>query len=77
MDNFKRVFRHTLDMVLTQYRSARIELDGRGMTLRNSAPPIKGRVALVRRSLTPNSLFGLGISTLIHDHFAGAAATTL
>ena len=35
MDNFKRVFRHTLDMVLTQYRSARIELDGRGMTLRN------------------------------------------
>jgi hypothetical protein len=49
IDNFKRVFRHTLDMVLTQYRSARIELDGRGMTLRNSAPPIKGRVALVHR----------------------------
>lgn len=49
MDNFKRVFRHTLDMVLTQYRSARIELDGRGMTLRNSPPPIKGRVALVHR----------------------------
>jgi hypothetical protein len=50
MDNFKRVFRHTLDMVLTQYRSARIELDGRGMTLRNSPPPIKGRVALIRRA---------------------------
>ena len=49
MDNFKRVFRHTLDMVLTQYRSARIELDGRGMTLRNSPPPIKGRVVLVHR----------------------------
>jgi Plasmid encoded RepA protein len=50
MDNFKRVFRHTLDMVLTQYRAARIELDGRGMTLRNSSPPIKGRVAIVRRA---------------------------
>jgi hypothetical protein len=50
MDNFKRVFRHTLDMVLTQYRAARIELDGRGMTLRNSPPPIKGRTALIRRA---------------------------
>lgn len=50
MDNFKRVFRHTVDMVLTQYRSARIELDSRGMTLRNSPPPIKGRMALIRRA---------------------------
>jgi hypothetical protein len=47
MDNFKRVFRHTLDMVLTQYRSARIELDSRGMTLRNSPPPIKARMTLL------------------------------
>ena len=50
MDNFKRVFRHTVDMVLTQYRAARIELDGRGMTLRNSPPPINGRMALIRRA---------------------------
>jgi hypothetical protein len=50
MDNFKRVFRQTLDMVLTQYRAARIELDGRGMTLRNSSPPIKGRMTLIRRA---------------------------
>jgi Plasmid encoded RepA protein len=50
MDNFKRVFRHTVDMVLTQYRAARIELDGRGMTLRNSPPPINGRIALIRRA---------------------------
>jgi Plasmid encoded RepA protein len=50
MDNFKRVFRHTVDMVLTQYRAARIELDGRGMTLRNSSPPIKGRMAAIRRA---------------------------
>jgi replication initiator protein len=48
MDNFKRVFRQTLDMVLSQYRAARMELDGRGMTLRNSPPPIKGRTALIR-----------------------------
>ena len=50
MDNFKRVFRQTLDMVLTQYRAARIELDGRGMTLRNSPPPIKGRTTVIRRA---------------------------
>jgi hypothetical protein len=50
MDNFKRVFRQTLDMVLTQYRAARIELNVRGMTARNSPPPINGRMALVRRA---------------------------
>jgi hypothetical protein len=50
MDNFKRVFRQTLGMVLTQYRAARIELDGRGITLRNSSPPINGRIAVVRRA---------------------------
>ena len=49
MDNFKRVFRQTLDMVLSQYRGARLELDDRGMTLRNSPPPIKGRVALISK----------------------------
>jgi hypothetical protein len=50
MDNFKRVFRQTLDMVLTQYRAARIELDGRGMMLRNSPPPIQGRLVAIRRA---------------------------
>ena len=50
MDNFKRVFRQPLDMVLTQYRAARIELDGHGMTLRNSPPPIQGRVAAIRHA---------------------------
>lgn len=50
MDNFKRVFRQTLDTVCTQYRAARIELDGRGLTLRNSPPPIKGRIFAVSKS---------------------------
>ena len=50
MRKFKQVFRHTLDMVLTQYRAARIELDGQGMTLRTSPPPIKGRTAVIRRA---------------------------
>ena len=49
MDNFKRVFRQTLDMVVTQYRAARIELDGAGMTARNSSPPIRGRLTHLRR----------------------------
>ena len=47
MDNFKRVFRQVLCMVLSQYRGARLELDDRGMTLRNSPPPVKGRFALI------------------------------
>ena len=47
MDNFKRVFRQTLDTVLSQYQGARLELDDRGMTLRNSPPPVKGRMALI------------------------------
>ena len=42
MDNFKRVFRQTLTMVLSQYRGARLELDDRGMALRNSPPPVQG-----------------------------------
>ena len=47
MDNFKRVFRATLEIVLSQYRGARLELDGRGMALRHSQPPVKGRIAVV------------------------------
>ena len=49
MNNFKRVFRHTLDMVLTQYRAARLDLDGHGMTLRASPPPVRKRLAVVHR----------------------------
>jgi hypothetical protein len=50
MDKFKAVFRQTLDAVLTQYRGARLELDDRGMTLRTSSPPVKGRVFLIRQA---------------------------
>ena len=50
MDKFKQVFRQTLDMVLSQYRGARLELDDRGMTLRNSPPPVKGRMALISKA---------------------------
>ena len=50
MDKFRQVFRQTLDMVLSQYRGARLELDDRGMTLRNSPPPVKGRMALLSKA---------------------------
>ena len=49
MDNFKRVFRQTLTMVLSQYRGARLELDDRGMALRHSSPPVQGRLALISK----------------------------
>ena len=35
------------DMVLGQYRAARVEVDDRGMTLRHSPPPVKGRMLLI------------------------------
>jgi len=48
MFKFRQVFRQTLDMVLTQYRGARIELNAKGLILRNSPPPVKARMALVQ-----------------------------
>ena len=47
---FREVFRQTLDIVLSQYRGARLELDDRGMTLRSSPPPVKGRMALISKA---------------------------
>ena len=48
MRKFREVFCRTVDMVLTQYRGARVEADSKGLTLRNSSPPVKGRMAVVR-----------------------------
>jgi hypothetical protein len=50
MRKFKQVFRDTLGPVLSQYRGARLELDDRGMTLRNSPPPVKGRMVLLSKA---------------------------
>lgn len=47
MRDFRRVFTHTLKVVHTQYRAANVELDERGLTLRNSTPPVKGRVTVI------------------------------
>jgi hypothetical protein len=47
MFNFKREFRKTLVQVERRYRTARIELDGKGMTARNSPPPVDKRFMLI------------------------------
>ena len=47
MDKFKAVFRQTLQVVHSQYRAADINLDGRGIILRRSPPPVKGRTGIV------------------------------
>ena len=47
MRDFRRVFTQTLRVVHTQYRAANLELDERGLTLRQSPPPIKGRVTVI------------------------------
>ena len=47
LDKFKAVFRQTARIVHSQYRAANFDLDGRGMTLRNSPPPVKPRSIMV------------------------------
>ena len=47
MNHFKVEFRQTLRVVHSQYRAADIDLDGRGMTLRRSPPPVRGRTGIV------------------------------
>jgi hypothetical protein len=38
--DFRRVFRETLGLVLGEYRDARLGIDGRGLTLWHSPPPV-------------------------------------
>src|SRR6266849_2447373 len=47
MDNFKRFFRKTLAQVQRRYQTARIGLDDKGMTARNSPPPVGKRFVLI------------------------------
>ena len=49
MDNFKRFFRKKLARVHERYQAARIELDDRGMTARNSPPPVAKRITLIKK----------------------------
>jgi hypothetical protein len=44
--DFRRAFLDVLDTVHAQYRAARVEADERGITLRCSPPPVKGRLAI-------------------------------
>ena len=50
IDNFKHYFRVALWQVLAFYPAAKVEGDGRGLTLYNSAPPVKKRLVLVDKS---------------------------
>ena len=47
--DFRVVFIRNLATVRTQYQAANVSLDGRGMTLRHSASPVRGRAALTVR----------------------------
>ena len=49
MNNFKAVFRVALKQVLIQYQAANVEGDGRGLTLRNSPPPVSKKLYLVNK----------------------------
>lgn len=53
MFKFRQVFRHTLTQVLLEYRAARVHLDEGGMTASHSAPPVKGRIAIVSKRSLP------------------------
>ena len=49
MNKFKEVFRVAMKQVLVQYQEANIQEDGRGLTLRNSAPPVAKTLFLVNK----------------------------
>ncbi len=48
--DFRVVFARNLATVRTQYRAANVSLDGRGMMLRHSASPVRGRTSVVTRA---------------------------
>jgi hypothetical protein len=48
IDKFKAKFRSALIQVQQRYQAARIELDGKGMTARNSPPPVTKRFFLIK-----------------------------
>ena len=48
MDNFKRVFRTTLRQVAVVYREAKFSLDGKGMRLLHSQPPVMRRLLQIK-----------------------------
>lgn len=50
LDHFKAEFTQTLRLVHSQYRAADVELDGKGMVLRQSPTPVKGRTGIVVRT---------------------------
>jgi hypothetical protein len=45
--DFRAVFLRTMSIVHDQYSAAKLDLDGRGMTLRHSPPAVKGRVYVI------------------------------
>jgi hypothetical protein len=47
MDNFKAFFRKALAQVQRRYKTARIELDNKGMTARTSPPPVGKRLVIL------------------------------
>ena len=49
MNNFKAVFRVAMKQVLIQYQAANVQEDGRGLTLRNSVPPVAKTLYLVNK----------------------------
>ena len=46
--NFRRVFTHTLKLVKLVYRESRFTLDGKGMRLLNSSPPVSRRLIQIK-----------------------------
>jgi hypothetical protein len=48
MADFRRVFLRTLTQVKVVYREARFALDGKGMRLLNSPPPVARRLVQIR-----------------------------
>jgi hypothetical protein len=50
MSNFKPEFRKALRQVLARYKAARLDVDGYGIRLHNSPPPVTKRLVMLPRS---------------------------
>jgi hypothetical protein len=50
MGQFKAKFRTTLRQVLARYKAARLDVDGYGIRLHNSPPPVAKRLVMMPRS---------------------------
>ena len=65
-------FRRTLAQVQSRYQTARIELDDKGMTARNSPPPVGKRLILISKPSSKKPVIDQQFPAINHGHLVAA-----